>query len=100
MWTRRVSAGEKGSAAARPLGISTGHRAPRRGPMGAAKFSPPVPGCMLVLGTRGLLADPRGELADLLVPALALLHVLANLVHGEYDRGVVATTESLTDLGK
>ena len=47
----------------------------------------------------GLVADPVGQLGDLVVDRTALGHQLTDLAVGVHDRGVVAPPEELADLG-
>ena len=48
----------------------------------------------------GLLADPVGQLGDLVVDGAPLTHELADLAVGVHDGRVVATAEVLADLGQ
>ena len=49
-------------------------------------------------GLPRLVADPVGELGDLVVDRPALRHQLTDLAVGMHDRGVVASSEQLADL--
>jgi hypothetical protein len=66
--------------------------APARGPHG--------PTGLQRLSTRGSVTDARRELLNLLVGALALLELVAHLVDGVDDRGVIPSTEAVPDHGE